>query len=604
MKTARLVRTPSDSRLRGLSDPVCNRRGSGGAPGSGPENCRSFRAELDGFRITLLFHFLCAVLLASSGGCGSSDSAKTSTASDVVADSSKPDDGASADAPDAATTTASGAPILPPGAPLPTERGWQWGRTVVHIHSAFSHDACDGEIDKTGKANPECLQQFRDALCASTLDVAFVTDHPAHMGEFPFEKLLNYRADLGDKLLGPAGAPRANLIQCPATKEVPAHPLLVTVGFEATHLMPVGLQRHISPTELEGGDLSDEVSLTTVLARVAAAKEAGALIVNAHSEKTEISAKRLVDAGIDAMEIYNIHANFLTVIGGEGGKPKLGKVFELEHFLGPKESSPWPDLVLMIMLDMQPEAAFTKWHEVLAAKHVTALVGNDVHRNVKLEAYCGPGGQFEGLCKPFADKYPHLVKLLTEGGIPQMADGDRLDSYKRMLRQISDRVLVSAGTTDEARVGVFQDALRGGRNWVVFDLLGEPDHFDLVAKSGGKWVEIGGTAKVGDELWIRTPQRAFPATWMPWQEADTRNPADPVEIRTLLWRTTADGKPAEVLQEYKGFAQSATYKMTQPGRYHLEVRMIPRHLRPWLKALGQYADIEQRWVVGNPIAAQ
>ncbi|MBI5609089.1 MAG: hypothetical protein HY902_09425 [Deltaproteobacteria bacterium] len=545
-----------------------------------------------------------AALLVGSAGCGSSDPAKTSAATDAAADAAATGDTTAADMAVAPTVTATGAPILPPGAPLPTERGWQWGRTVVHIHSAFSHDACDGEIDETGKANPECLQQFRDALCASTLDVAFVTDHPAHMSEYPFEKLLNYRADLGDTLLGPAGAPRANLIQCPASKEVPAHPLLVTVGFEATHFMPVGLQHHISPSNFEGGDLSDAVTLATAVAHVTAAKGAGALIVNAHSEQAEVSAKRLVDAGVDAMEIYNIHANFLTVIGGEGGKPKLGKVFELEHFLGPKEASPWPDLVLMVMLDMQPEAAFTKWHEVLASKHVTALVGNDVHRNVKLEAYCGPGGQFEGLCKPFADKYPNLVKLLTKGGIPLMADGDRLDSYKRMLRQISDRVLVSASTATDGKVEAFQDALRGGRNWVVFDLLGEPDHFDLVAKSGDKWIEMGGTAKLGDELWLRTPQRAYPAAWMPWQEADTRNPADPVEVRTLLWRTTADGKPAEVVQEYKGFAQAATYKATQAGRYHLEVRMIPRHLRPWLKALGQYADVEQRWVVSNPIAVQ
>lgn len=506
-----------------------------------------------------------------------------------------------ADMATAATTTETGAPKLPPGPPLPAERGWLQGRTVVHIHSAFSHDACDGEIDKTGKANADCLQEFRDALCASTLDVAFVTDHPAHMNEYPFDKLLNYRPDLGDKLLGPAGAPTANLVQCAATKEVPAHPLLLTEGFEATHLMPVGLVRHVSPTEWESGNLSDSVTLTDVQNRVAAARAAGALICNAHSEQTEVSAQRLIDAGVEAMEIYNIHANFLTVIGGQGGQPKLGKVLELEHFLGPKENSPWPDLVLMIMLDMQPEAAFAKWHAVLAKKHITAVLGNDVHRNVKLDAYCGPGGQFEGLCKGLVDKYPSLVKLLTDGGIPMMADGDRLDSYRRMLRQISDRVLIAKDTATQDKVVAFQDALRSGRNWVVFDMLGEPDDFDFVGKSADKWVEPGGTLKVGESLWLRTPRRAYPASWMPWKEADTRNAADPVEVRTLLWYVAKDAKAAEVAQEVKGFAQVLEYKPAKPGRYHMETRMTPRHLRPWLKALGKYADIEQRWVVGNPI---
>ncbi len=548
--------------------------------------------------------FLSSVLTAAVAlsACGSSDGSSTAATKDrtvSIVDTASPTD-STADLAVTPTVTETGAPVLPPGPPLPTGRGWQWGRTVVHIHSAFSHDACDGEIDVTGKANPDCLQQFRDALCASTLDVAFVTDHPAHMSEFPFEKLLNYRQDLGDKLLGPVGAPQANLIQCPATKEVPAHPLIVTVGFEANHLMPVGLHHHVSPTEFEGGSLSDAVTLTDVQAHVAAVKSAGALVVNAHSEETDVSAQRLVDSGIDAMEIYNIHANFLTVIGGQGGKPKLGKVFELEHFLGPKETSPWPDLVLMIMLDMQPEAAYEKWHTVLAQKHVTALVGNDVHRNVKLEAYCGPGGQYEGVCKPFADKYPNLVKLLTEGGMPMMADGDRIDSYRRMLRLVSDRVLVSSGTATEDKVEAYKGAWRDGHNWVVFDLLGEPDDFDMVGKAGETWVEMGGKLHIGDVLWLRTPRRAYPATWMPWSEADTRNAADPTEIRTLLWRTTTDGQPAQVVQEYKGFAQVASYKLDKPGRYHLEVRMTPRHLRPWLKALGQYADAEQRWVVGNP----
>ncbi len=48
-----LIRTLSDSRLYGLSDPVRNLRESGGGPGSGPKNCWSFRADLSGIRTIL-----------------------------------------------------------------------------------------------------------------------------------------------------------------------------------------------------------------------------------------------------------------------------------------------------------------------------------------------------------------------------------------------------------------------------------------------------------------------------------------------------------------------------------------------------------------------
>ncbi len=48
LESGLVIRTPSDSRLYGFSDPVCNRRESGGDPGSDPKNCPSFRSDSDG----------------------------------------------------------------------------------------------------------------------------------------------------------------------------------------------------------------------------------------------------------------------------------------------------------------------------------------------------------------------------------------------------------------------------------------------------------------------------------------------------------------------------------------------------------------------------
>lgn len=495
-----------------------------------------------------------------------------------------------------------GDPPLPPGPPLPTARGWRWARTIVHIHSAYSHDACDGEIDETGVANPTCLNQFREALCAALLDVAFVTDHPAHMREYPFEKLLGHRPELGDKLLGPPGSPYGNLVQCPAVGNVPAHTLVSTVGYEGTHVMPVGLHRHVTPESLEGGNLSDAVTLTQAKALVDAAHLAGGLVVNAHSEQAEISAQRLLDVGVDAMEIYNIHANFLTVLGGAGGKTNLGRIFELDAFFGPKETSPWPDLLVMLMLDVQPEAAFQKWQEVLGQKHVTAVIGNDTHQNVKLDGYCTPGGDFEAVCDSMAETYPNLVKVLKSGGAPYLADGERLDSYKRQLRIISDRVLIPAVEDESAGVvEAVKTALQEGRNWVWFDLMGEPENVDFVAKSSTSWVEMGGTIHVGDTLWLRSPLRCVPSLWAPWTVAETQAPGDESTVRTLVWHVAPGAKAATLVKEVAGFAKAESWVADKPGRYHLEVRLTPKHLRKWLQALGKYADVEQRWAVSNPV---
>ncbi len=497
-------------------------------------------------------------------------------------------------------------PKLPDGPPLPAARGWQFAKTVVHVHSPYSHDACDGEVSKTGKIDPVCLAQLRDGLCASGLDLAFMTDHPSTMNERTFEQLLFFDAAKGDKLLGPAGAPFGNVIQCPQTTALPAHEVVVTVGFEATHLMPVGLNAHVTQAAMEGGAISDAVTITDARARVDMAHAAGALVVNAHSEQDEIGVQRLIDVGVDAMEIYNVHANFNTILGkssGVSGAPKLnlGRIFEMEAFLGDPLLSPAPDLFLMVMLDQQPEAAFTKWQQVLAWKHVTGVIGNDVHQDVTLDAYCGPGGQFEGVCDGFKDDYPHLVKLLTEGGTPMLADGARIDSYPRMLKALSDRVLVPTGTVAANRPQTLKDGLKAGRNWVLFDLLGQPTDFDFLAEQGGKFFEMGASLPVGAKLWFRTPSSVTPSPWAPWTLAETQNAADPTEVRTIVWYIAPGATQAVQVTEVTGLAAVGSLTADKPGRYHLEVRITPRHLRASLKSLGDHADTEQRWLVSNPI---
>src|SRR5262249_15041733 len=78
-----------------------------------------------------------------------------------------------------------------------------------------------------------------------------------------------------------------------------------------------------------------------------------------------------------------------------------------------------------------------------------------------------------------------------------LRDGERADSYRRMMRWFSNVVLV-ADPTDPVQI---EDALRAGRMYVAFEIFGTPVGFDAHAGA----VELGGTAAVGDTLTVTLP---------------------------------------------------------------------------------------------------
>src|SRR6476659_244901 len=69
---------------------------------------------------------------------------------------------------------------LPPASVIATgsARGFTTARGIVHLHSPYSHDACDGmPRDAAGTPNEPCLQHLRAALCTDKIDFAALTDH-------------------------------------------------------------------------------------------------------------------------------------------------------------------------------------------------------------------------------------------------------------------------------------------------------------------------------------------------------------------------------------------------------------------------------------------
>ena len=124
---------------------------------------------------------LCAPLLALSlVGCTSNKT--TAAASDTVTEGSaatdsgsgdgsgSADTGSSGSADDTTADTATTAPVYERQYPLtetfPAPAGKVWRRSIVHLHSTHSHDACDGDPRVDGEVNAPCLASLRAALRA------------------------------------------------------------------------------------------------------------------------------------------------------------------------------------------------------------------------------------------------------------------------------------------------------------------------------------------------------------------------------------------------------------------------------------------------------
>jgi hypothetical protein len=72
-------------------------------------------------------------------------------------------------------------------------------------------------------------------------------------------------------------------------------------------------------------------------------------------------------------------------------------------------------------------------------------------------------------------------------------------------------------------------------------------------------------------------------------------------VKAIVWHVAPGADHATVALEKTGWGEPFVLWPKDPGRYHVEYRIVPKHLAKPLKALAKYADKEQRWAVSNPI---
>jgi hypothetical protein len=440
---------------------------------------------------------------------------------------------------------------LPDASVMGARRGLVPARGIVHLHSPYSHDACDGNPrDGAGVPNEPCLADLRMGLCADKIDYAALTDHDGSMADEEFTTLFNMRGT-DQPVLDGTGQQIASRMTCDD-----GHVVTWTVGGE-NDLMPVMLHHHVPGTVQQRHDTYNGVDA----AAITAFRDAGALAWIAHTEQHPIDQLRALQP--DGIEVYNLHANIDPKIRGPYlGLDPSGAISAAVEFADTNSGHPEPDLALLSFLEPN-QPAIDRWNQVLGdGRHVPATAGSDAHENA-------------------------LPIIL--------ADGERGDSYRRVLRWFGNVVLV-ADPQDPAQV---EAALGGGRLFAAFEMMGTPDGFDVHATTAaGVEVELGGTVTIGDAAMLSVD---IPTV------LDLDPSLPPPEIHATILRIDATG-PTVVATGTGGSAKvlgHITAPMDRAGAYRVEITMVPHHLGPYLGDLGTaYAEVELPWIYASPIYAQ
>lgn len=405
-------------------------------------------------------------------------------------------------------------------------------RGIIHGHSIYSHDACDGRPE----GNTECLMELREAVCTTGQDYFLLTDHRATFAEHPFPDVLLYLPEEGDELvLDGEGRPFANEMGCAGGSHV-----ILMAGTENA-LMPVHLHRHADGTAedrmtLYGRDDPDVLEEMHALG--------GSVIVN-HSEGW--SPERLIDLAPDGIEVFNLHAAIAPDIRPDLGLGSLDFVPDLLGFLL-DPGNPDPDLAIVTFWP-DTQAWNERWDALLAVQRCYGIAGTDAHRNAL----------------PF-----------------DLSDGDRADSYRRMMQFFNNHLLV-----DDRTPAAVEEALDGGRIYVVFDFLGRPEGFDFFASDARRTYEMGEEAvwSPGLTLHLRMPRVA---------SLDPALTAPEISLRILR----VDGDGSRVIAEGE---EALEVETPGPGAYRAEVHIVPRHLEPRLGAGADRYIHPYPWIYANPI---
>ncbi len=432
---------------------------------------------------------------------------------------------------------------------LGTRRGYSFARVQTHFHSPYSFDACDSKGLVNGVINLECLRHIKSALCTNHIDVTFVTDHSNHMAEFTFADLA--LVETGDSaVLNGSSETIGNRLGCSD-----GFAAYLSPGLEGK-LLALGMERHVTGDlatrqSVYGGESSTEVSTLET--------QSSALVGVPHTESRDLTLIRSLQPVITQplfIEIYNVHANIDPKIRKRSlGLPPFEHIAKFLNYLVDPYKDLNPDFFFVEFYQLS-SLYFTKWNTLLSeGRSLWGFAGLDSHENV------------------FAQK---------------AADGERLDSHRRMTRFMSNLVLTSARDIPGVKT-----ALTAGRSYFVLEGLGTPSGLDFYGTDNGTVVEMGGTANIGvgetSSIVAQIPSVHSSSLFMDYDDG-------PI-IQGEIHYIDSSGNESIVAK-----GSSGTLTVTDPaaGHYRFHAVMIPRQLLEVIFSK-RYAFQAHTWIVSNPV---
>lgn len=358
-----------------------------------------------------------------------SDTTKDVPITDVVLDAEETTD-------NAITMLTEWDPTLPSTDLIEKPREYRVARAIIHAHSIYSHDGCDGKSIENGNPEEECVLQLRDAACKLNLNALFMTDHAGSLAdEEDFSKL--YYPREGDTSIIENGIQTGNQLNCSNN----AKPIIL-VGSE-NDIMPIGITSHPSQDINERKKIYDSVDESAI----ESFRKVNGVVCTAHSEgKTD---EYLINSSLDCIEIYNFHVSILS----------SSALVVLTDYMNQPEKMPHPDLAFLAFYEPL-KSQLAKWYVTVEKRDVSAFVGTDIHRNA-------------------------VTKIV--------GDGERLDSYRRFMRWFSNFLLVKEHKPTE-----YKSAIKEGRLYIVAEGLGTPSGFDFYAETKDGIADMGKRVKKTD----------------------------------------------------------------------------------------------------------
>jgi hypothetical protein len=293
----------------------------------------------------------------------------------------------------------------------------------------------------------------------------------------------------------------------------------------------------------------------------------GAVVLLPHAEDEPLATIAALDP--DGIEIYNPHANFAFKHRAHQGLSRFGAIADILPFYL-RTTRAHPDLALLPMFRANRNA-IDDWDAMLASgRDPFGFGASDAHEN----------------------------------SLPwSMADGERGDSYERMLPWVTNVLLVrgaaadsirpSAADDDARRAVAVEDAAREGRFYVAIEAWGTPAGFDFRLEGPAGTAEMGSAVAFapGQRLVVDLPRVAGLANGP--AAGDHASGAAPA-IRARLYRIGQGGRT--IVAESTERIEVA---VPGPGAYRVEVGIVPRHLEPWLGGADYLREVP--WIYANPI---